>query len=65
MPFFFNRNANYYTEAEDKALLNFVVQRERYSETGGVRLWKLMERKQVLPGKRVLEVEKSNIMFIK
>ncbi|XP_033607789.1 uncharacterized protein LOC111865494 isoform X3 [Cryptotermes secundus] len=46
-----NRNANYYTEAEDKALLNFVVQRERYSETGGVRLWKLMERKQVLPGR--------------
>ncbi|PNF42892.1 hypothetical protein B7P43_G12898 [Cryptotermes secundus] len=47
----FLRNANYYTEAEDKALLNFVVQRERYSETGGVRLWKLMERKQVLPGR--------------
>lgn len=59
-----NRNTNYYTGAEDRALLNFIVQRRRYSEAGGVQLWKLMERKQAVPGKRVLQVGKANIRFI-
>lgn len=49
--YFPNRKVKYYTEAEDRSLLNFIVQHERYNAAGGVRLWKLMERKKVVPGK--------------
>jgi hypothetical protein len=49
-----NRNTNYYTEAEDVALLKFVAQHKRYKAAGGVRLWKLMERKEVVSGKGAL-----------
>lgn len=41
-------------EAEDIAILKFVSQRKRYKATGGVRLWKLMERKKAVPGKGAL-----------
>lgn len=49
--FFFGRGKNFYTEDEDKALLDFIMQSEKYDRTGGVRLWMLMEQKQVVPGK--------------
>jgi hypothetical protein len=52
--YFPNRNTNYYTEAEDIALLKFVAEHKRYKATGGVRLWKLMERKKAVPGKGAL-----------
>jgi biotin synthase-like enzyme len=52
--YFPNRNTNYYMEAEDIAILKFVSQRKRYKATGGVRLWKLMERKKAVPGKGAL-----------
>jgi hypothetical protein len=45
---------NYYTKAEDASLLKFVSQHERYTEAGGVQLWRLMERKQAVPGKEAL-----------
>ncbi|XP_069698661.1 uncharacterized protein [Periplaneta americana] len=48
---FRSMNRNYYTEDEDKALLNFVARNKRYQEVGGVQLWKLMERKQAVPGR--------------
>jgi hypothetical protein len=49
-----NRKMKYYTEAEDRNLLNFIVRHERYKIASGVRLWKLMERKKVVPGKGTL-----------
>jgi hypothetical protein len=49
--FFFSKSTIFYTEDEDKALLNFVMQRKGYGRAGGIQLWKWMERKQVVPGK--------------
>jgi len=55
-PFFPNRKKKYYTEGEDQKLLKFIADRERYKSAGGVRLWKEMERRNVVPGKGVLAV---------
>jgi hypothetical protein len=44
------RKKKYYTEAEDNNLLKFIARRERYKSAGGVQLWKLMERRNVVPG---------------
>jgi hypothetical protein len=52
--YFPNRKRKYYTEAEDKSLLKFIVQHERYKAARGEHLWKLMERKKALPGKGTL-----------
>ena len=43
------RNKKYYTEAEDHKLLQFIIKQERYKSAGGVKVWKLMERRNVLP----------------
>ena len=51
---YFPNRTKYYTEAEDKSLLDFIVQHERYKAARGVRLWKLMERKNAVPGKGTL-----------
>jgi hypothetical protein len=51
--YFPNRKIKYYTEAEDNSLLKFITQHKRYKAARGVRLWKLMERKKVLPGKGI------------
>ncbi|XP_021942793.1 uncharacterized protein LOC110841492 isoform X2 [Zootermopsis nevadensis] len=47
----FFRSSNFYREDEDKALLNFIVQKKRYDRAGGVHLWMFMEQKQVVPGR--------------
>jgi hypothetical protein len=49
-----NRKMKYYTEAEDRNLLDFIVQPKRYKHASGERLWKLMEQKKVVPGKGTL-----------
>jgi hypothetical protein len=53
------RNLNYYTTAEDTSLLKFIAQHKRYMEAGGVRLWKLMERKKLVPGRSWQPKKKS------
>ncbi|PSN31617.1 hypothetical protein C0J52_18043 [Blattella germanica] len=47
----FKRKINFYSTAEDDALLNFISKRGRWRANGGTKIWKLMERKKVLPGR--------------
>lgn len=63
--FFFSRSSNFYREDEDKALLNFIVQKKRYDRAGGVHLWMFMEQKQVVPGKGVTSRGRSQHRLIK
>ena len=44
----FRPQARYYSEAEDKAMVDFIQAGERWGEVGGVALWKLMARKRLL-----------------
>merc|ERR1719341_1136533 len=44
----FRGQANYYTGADDKVILQFIVDNGRCEDTGGIALWQLMEERQVV-----------------
>ena len=47
--------ASYYTKAEDKKILNYIIDHGRVEETrlslGGNRFWKMLEKKTVVAGR--------------
>jgi len=45
----FRSNANYYTEADDRKILNFIIENKRYKDVGGRSMWLEMEKSKLLP----------------
>ncbi|XP_066998651.2 serine-rich adhesin for platelets [Anabrus simplex] len=43
------RNGRYYTVEDDKKLLEYITTKGRHHQTNGVKLWKMMELRNVLP----------------
>ena len=47
-----NREARMsYNRSEDLAILGFIIDNKRYSDVGGVEMWKLMEEREVVVGR--------------
>ena len=51
---YFPNRRKRYTNLEDEDLIGYISQYERYKHARTNDLWKLMERKKVLPGKGTL-----------
>ena len=64
---YFPNSRKKYTNLEDVNLIDYISQHERYKHVRTQDLWKLMEKKKVLPGKGTTDrhVHESNISSMK
>eukprot|EP00090_Calanus_glacialis_P016457 TRINITY_DN25768_c0_g1_i1.p1 TRINITY_DN25768_c0_g1~~TRINITY_DN25768_c0_g1_i1.p1 ORF type:complete len:1107 (-),score=385.74 TRINITY_DN25768_c0_g1_i1:97-3417(-) len=44
-------NANYYTNADDLKILDYIVQNKRFTDVGGNGMWEVMVKRGVIPGR--------------
>ena len=40
-----------YTRVEDEQILSYIAHNKRYDEVGGIKLWNIMEERQVVPNR--------------
>ena len=40
-----------YTRIEDEQILSYIAHNKRYDEVGGIKLWNIMEERQVVPNR--------------